>query len=35
MKNLTRSGTVERENMKGCEVAAVLDDYSDWLRGRA
>lgn len=34
MSDLTRSGTVERESMAGCEIAAVLEDYGDWIRGQ-
>jgi integrase/recombinase XerD len=31
MSDLTQSGTVERERMAGCEVAAVLADYREWI----
>src|SRR5277367_5051730 len=34
MSDLTRSGTVERESMEGCELAAVLDDYRAWIDGQ-
>ena len=34
MSDLTESGTVERESMAGCDLAAVLDDYRAWIRGQ-
>ena len=34
MSDLPQSGTVEQESMASCELAAVLDDYGNWISGQ-